>query len=105
MNERRWHPLLFSPSRITRSQGRRLISGGLALVYLCAFAALGLLHTHPSDRSVAPRCFRASAVAPASGPIIQSVHTVTSDPLCSLCATAHAAAVALTRPPAALHAP
>jgi hypothetical protein len=96
--------LLFSTSRITRWQGRRLISGALALVYLCAFAALGLLHTHQANRTAALRCHRASVVVPASGPIIRTAQTVTPDPLCSLCATAHAAAVALTRPPAALHA-
>ena len=104
INERRWHPLLFSASRITCWQGRRLISGALALVYLCAFAALGLFHTHPSNRTTALCCHRASAVARASGPIIQTALTVAPDPLCSLCATAHAAAVALTRPPAALYA-
>jgi hypothetical protein len=88
-----------SLSRLTRWKRRGRLGALLAFVYLWAFAALGLTHTH---RTLGVACFSregGAVCAAASGmPLLTTVASVAEDPSCSLCDTAHATTAALVSP-------
>ena len=98
--------MLFSASRLTRRGNRRLLSALVALVYLWAFVALGLTHTHAAVPMAPHRpSTRAAFSASPNGMIVAPAVAPDNDTPCAVCAAVHAATVALAQPPAATHIP
>lgn len=89
-----------SPSRLIRSPRRRALSALLGLVYLWAFAGLGLTHRHAAPTGATRRLASVPPKAPGrQGACVSLAVPAASDTFCHLCATARATIAALAQSP------
>src|SRR5438105_1103886 len=95
----------YSTSRRRDCRRRGRLSAALALIYFCAFAALGLAHTHaPTGPETERHPIGGSSAFERSGSRVLPVSDRGASAPCSLCAAASAAAICLAQPPTATHA-